>query len=147
MQNKRALAAYQQGGLEAEVNGATPHQLILLLMDGILAALAKARNATLEGQINERGIAISKAVAIFHEGLIGALNFQQGGELADNLDALYNYCTRRLQEAHQLGDIERIDEVEQLFRPIRDAWQAIGTQGSGQSVAPAAAVSARVSSV
>lgn len=132
--NRKALAAYAQGGLEASVVGASPHQLVLLLMDGVLAAVRKAGRAMQEGQYEEKGKAIIKAVAILEDGLSGVLDVRAGGELAANLDALYQYCVMRLWEAHQDNDLSKLKEVERLFEPIRDAWYAISqSDGAGRS--------------
>ena len=120
----RAMKQYQQVSLEARVAGASPHGLIQLLMQGGLERLAQARGAIERGQLAERGELISKAIGIVG-GLREALNPEQGGELAQNLDSLYGYMTERLLEANRNGDAAILDEVSGLLREVKSGWDAI----------------------
>lgn len=127
--NRKVLAAYQQGGIEASVSGASPHQLIQLLFDGALSAIRLAQREMAAGHIAQKGDAISKAAAILQEGLRGGLNLAGGGELAQNLDSLYDYCSMQLMQAHQENDAAKLEQVLALLTPLRDAWYEIGKPG------------------
>lgn len=120
----RAMKQYQQVSLEARVAEASPHSLIQLLMQGGLERMAQARGAIERGQLAERGELISKAIGIVG-GLREALNLEQGGELALNLDNLYVYMTERLLEANRNGDAAILDEVSGLLREVKSGWDAI----------------------
>lgn len=120
----RAMKQYQQVSLESRVAEASPHGLIQLLMQGGLERLAQARGAIERGQLAERGTLISKAIGIVG-GLREALNLEQGGELAYNLDSLYGYMTERLLEANRNGDAAILDEVSGLLREVKSGWDAI----------------------
>lgn len=121
--------AYSKTSLEAEVAQASPHKLILMLFDGMLSAINQAKTHMEAKRIAEKGMALSKAVAILEEGLRSSLDKDVGGELAENLDALYEYCSDRLIEANLKNKPELLDEVVKLLTPIRDAWETIGQPG------------------
>ena len=67
--------------------------------------------------------ALSKAINIITNGLRAGLNHEAGGEIAANLDDLYDYMTRRLLQANLHNDIDAIEEVERLLTNIADAWK------------------------
>jgi flagellar protein FliS len=111
---------------------ASPGQLVLMLYDGALKALALARQGFAEPESNYRRIAIIneqllKAQAIFNE-LQSGINHEAGGEFARTLDGLYDYYTRRLLEANLRKTEEPVIEVERLVRELRDAWAQMLTQ-------------------
>lgn len=124
MNAMRAMKQYQQVSLESRVAAATPHGLIQLLMQGGLERLAQARGAIERDQLAERGELISKTIGIVG-GLREALDLEQGGELASNLDRLYAYMTERLLEANRNGDAAVLDEVASLLREVKSGWDAI----------------------
>jgi flagellar protein FliS len=71
---------------------------------------------------------VSKAAGIVDEGLRGALNREQGGELAKTLDDLYACVLVRLTTANARNDAALLRECSQLLAPMRDAWNAIKPQ-------------------
>ena len=105
---------------------ASPHQLIVMLFDGALSALLRARILMNQGDIAGKGLALSKAINIIDNGLKSGLDHQQGGEMADNLAALYDYMKRRLMQANLHNDEAAITEVVKLLENIADAWRQIG---------------------
>ena len=72
----------------------------------------------------ERADCVTRAQKILF-GLRQTLDFEQGGELARNLDSLYDYCTRRLTEGHAREDDSVFQEVHELMVQIRDAWNVM----------------------
>lgn len=124
--NRNAINAYTNVGFETGVNSASPHQLISLLFDGILVAITKAKQHMINKEILEKNEAISKATLLIDSGLRAGLNFEQGGELAKNLDDLYSYMINRLMLAHLNNQTELLDEVYGLLSDIKDAWTTIG---------------------
>ena len=105
---------------------ASPHQLIVMLFDGAQSALSRARILMDQGDIAGKGQAISKAINIIDNGLKNSLDHQRGGEVADNLAALYDYMKRRLLQANLHNDQQAIEEVVKLLDNIADAWRQIG---------------------
>ncbi|UQY42735.1 flagellar export chaperone FliS [Mixta hanseatica] len=126
MYAKSGIQAYAQVGVESAVMSATPHQLVVLLFDGALSAMKKAVILMEQGDIPGKGQALSKAINIITGGLRAGLNHEAGGEIAANLDGLYDYMTRRLLHANLHNDAEAIAEVERLLTNIADAWKEIG---------------------
>ncbi|MEE1949779.1 flagellar export chaperone FliS [Pseudomonas alcaligenes] len=119
-----ALRQYQTVNTQAQLSDASPHRLIQMLMEGGLSRLAQARGAMLHGQVAAKGELISKAIGIIG-GLREGLNLQSGGEIAANLDRLYEYMIARLVEANLSNDVALIDEVAGLLRNVKSGWDAI----------------------
>jgi flagellar protein FliS len=117
--------AYAKIGIETGVLAASPHQLTAMLFDGALIALVAAEQHMKDGEIPEKGKAISKAISIIEEGLRASLNKKVGGELAQNLDALYEYMSRRLLEANVKNDPKIIEEIHGLLKDLKASWDAI----------------------
>ncbi len=122
------IASYQQISLESSVRGADPHHLIVLLFEGADAALVRAQAQLKDKDIEGKSESLSRAIAIILEGLSASLNLEAGGDLAQNLAALYDYMTRRLIHANIHNDAAAISEVQGLLREIGDAWREMGLQ-------------------
>lgn len=125
MYSARGTQAYAQIGVESAVMSASPHQLIVLLFDGALSALVRARLFMQQGELAAKGEALSKAINIIDNGLKAGLDNEKGGEIAENLSSLYDYMIRRLMLANLRNDVELIEEVEGLLTNIADAWKQI----------------------
>ena len=116
---------YQQVGVETQVHGASPHQLVALLFDGYMESIAQARGAMRKGDRLAKGQAIGRAVRIIEEGLRAGLDLRAGGQLARDLHELYGYLTLRLTQANLRDDDAALDECQRLMTPLREAWLAI----------------------
>ncbi|MEH6459283.1 flagellar export chaperone FliS [Chitinimonas sp. JJ19] len=122
---RNALDAYGKGGLEYEIDTASPHKLICMLYDGAIKAILQAKAFIGGDMIAAKGSAISKAIAIIEEGLRVSLDKTAGGELAENLDGLYEYMSARLLEANLRNDVAALDEVHGLLNQLKSAWEEI----------------------
>lgn len=122
---RNALSAYSHVDMEVNVAVASPCKLVLLLYDGALKAISQAKFNIQDRKIAAKGEAISKAVAIIDEGLKLSLNLNAGGEIAENLSALYDYMCQRLFMANLKNDLSALDEVSKLLLELRGAWAAI----------------------
>lgn len=122
---------YGRIGLETEVASATPHRLVEMLMDGALARIAKAQVHLERGETAEKGATISFAMQII-DGLRASLDMERGGEIASNLDRLYDYMLRRLLEANLANSSEMLSEVSALMHEIRAGWVGIRAQADAQ---------------
>jgi flagellar protein FliS len=89
-----------------------------------------------QNNIGARGTAISKAISIIESGLQQALNKDAGGEIAERLDALYTYMTRRLLEANLKQDETMLVEIDNLLATLEDAWVGIGPEVAQMTAAP-----------
>lgn len=117
--------AYSRVGTETGVMGASPHRLIELLYQGARKAIAQARMHLQAGNVGPRCEAISKAIRIIESGLQLSLNHEAGGEVAQRLNALYGYMTRRLLEANRSRSDAMLVEVDGLLATLEEAWKRI----------------------
>lgn len=135
---KRGVDAYATVGLETGVAAASPHKLVVMLYDGVIVALLSAINNIKASNVAARGAALSKAVTIINNGLRASLDRKAGGEIAANLDALYDYMSRRLLEANVKSDAAIVEEIHGLMSDLREAWVQIGEQQeAGEPMPPA----------
>ncbi len=125
--NTRAASAYKRVAVETSVETADPHHLVHMLFDALLQSMMRARGALERGDVAEKGAHIGKAVRIIEEGLKAGLD-PAGGEMAQNLGALYAYSVRRLTEANLRNDMAALAEVTALIEPVAQAWQDIRSQ-------------------
>jgi len=125
--------AYASVGLETGINSASPHRLIVMLYDGALEAIRKAKLYMEMKDPIQKGQAIDKALRIIHEGLAASLNRDEGGQLAEQLLALYDYIGNELISANARNDVQRLDACTRLLEDLRSAWCEIGNTPSSQS--------------
>ncbi len=129
---RSALSNYSKVRLATGVNGASPHGLVTMLLDGALERIATAKGHMLRDETAEKGVCISRAIGIL-DGLRTSLNKGAGGELAANLDDLYGYMDRCLLRANYEKSTGLLDEVSALLLEIRDAWVAIAQQNAASA--------------
>ena len=122
--NQKAIASYGDVKVTTGVASANGVQLIQMLFDGLLESLAATKGHIQNGAIVEKGKSIARASRIVI-GLQGALDFERGGDLANNLNELYGYVTRRLLHVNAHNDLVALDEIQGLMREIRDAWDGV----------------------
>lgn len=119
-----ALSQYKSVSVSSGVEGATPHRLVQMLMEGALDKIATAKGLMGRKDIAGKGQHISWAISIIN-GLKSSLDMKAGGEISSNLDDLYDYMNRRLLEANVNNDIGILDEVSSLLLEIKSAWDAM----------------------
>lgn len=121
---RNALDQYSRNAVQTGVESASPHRLTQMLMEGALDKIAAAKGNMERDNIQAKGDQISSAIAIL-DGLRSSLDMEEGGEIAQNLSDLYEYMERRLLDAHRNNDLAILDEVSDLLRQIKEAWDAI----------------------
>lgn len=129
--------AYAKVGIETGVLAASPHKLVVMLFDGAELAITSALHQMKRGDIAAKGASISKAIMIIENGLRASLDLKAGGEIAANLDSLYEYMSGRLLQANLKNSPELLDEVHKLLVDLKASWNAIAPNGA--QAAPAAA--------
>lgn len=117
--------SYAKVGVDAAVETADPHRLVLMLFDGAMAAVSLGRIQMQDGRIPEKGAAISKAIDLITNGLRASLDMESGGDLAERLAALYEYMAQRLLFANLKNNVAALDEVSELLGSLREAWAQI----------------------
>ena len=116
--NMTAYNAYKQNS----VTTASPGELTLMLYNGCLKFLTKAKKAISEKNIEEKNTNIQKAQAIIIE-LMSTLKMEE--KISAEILPLYDYMNRRLIEANIKNDITIIDEVMELTTEFRDTWKQV----------------------
>jgi flagellar protein FliS len=119
-----AYQTYHAVDLDARTARASPVQLVLVLTDGLLEELARARAHIVARRYEHKARALDKCVQIIN-GLASALDFDQGGAVVANLARLYDYCAGRLYRAGIDLDPLLVDEVSALLTTIRQGWVGV----------------------
>ncbi len=130
---RSAAASYHTLDVQTSVDSADPHRLVEMLYDGAIVQVAKARHALAHKDITGKCEATTRAIRIVDEGLKAALD-KRAGDVAANLDALYDYVSRILVRANMKNDDTLYAEADQLLGELRGAWRVIGPKARGQAV-------------
>jgi flagellar secretion chaperone FliS len=124
MNNRRYANQYASVHTESIVEESTPHALIQMLMGGFLMQVNAAKGAIAQNNWEAKSTHISRAISIIG-GLIDGLDMERGGSIAENLTRLYEYINAKLFQASAENSLEILDEVSDLMRSIKEAWDAI----------------------
>ena len=122
-----AMQAYEAMGTNAEVEDASPHRLIQLMMEHALKKISLARGHMQRGNVAAKGENIGDAISVI-EGLQASLNHNADERMSENFDALYAYMMRRLLEANLHNDESILEEIAGLMRELKEAWDAIADE-------------------
>lgn len=125
----------QKEYLKTKIQTASKEQLVLMLMDGVIRFSEHGRKSIQEKDYENKQKNLIRAQDIIIE-LVNGLDHEKGGEIATNLARLYTYAIKRLVDANMKDDLEGIDEVQHIFRNLREAWAvAMDTAGKGKAAA------------
>ncbi len=122
--SREGYELYQESDLSIQAAAATPHQLVLMLFNGLMDELVRAKSHIAGKRFERKVQSINKCIDILNA-LTSALDYEQGGDLALNLARLYDYCVYRLYDASDKLSVEMIEEVEQILSNIRDGWEGM----------------------
>jgi flagellar protein FliS len=122
--------------LEASVSTQQRGRLIVMLYDGAIKFLRIAKDKLAERDYASKGVYIGKAQDIVFE-LNNSLDIADGGELAQNLRALYNFVYRRLSEANIERSPAKIDDCIRILDELRGAWEEVASQPNAAATSPA----------
>ena len=134
------VSHYNKVNRVSGITDADPHRLVLMLLEGALGKIATVKGLMIRKDIARKGEVIGQAIAII-DGLKSSLNKEAGGEIAANLDNLYEYIEHRLTQANINNDVDVIDEVAELLREIKTAWGSIPVESRTKPSAGLSAVS------
>jgi flagellar protein FliS len=115
--NTYNMNQYQQN----QVSTASPEQILLMLYDGAIRFTRRAISGIEENKPEMKLSGVSKAMAIIAE-FSNSLNHDIGGQIAEDLDALYNFMMRELTSANLNNDLEKLKNVEKLLMDLRLTW-------------------------
>jgi flagellar protein FliS len=125
-----SLKKYQQVN-KSNAEEASPYQLVALLFQKLLDNIATAKGAIVQKNHEKKGLELSNALAIVGV-LQGSIDYEQGGEVSQNLAAVYKYCAEKLVEASSNNDVQLLNEVSQILLPIKSGWDAIPKENQAQ---------------
>ncbi|ENZ4138382.1 flagellar export chaperone FliS [Enterobacter ludwigii] len=128
MYTNNGYNAYTAVSLDSQIAGATPHQLIVLLYDGAINAMRRAEIYFQSGNIARRGEMISRAINIIDNGLRAGLDHEKGGQIAAELESLYEYISRTLLETNLNKSGENLPHLISLMTEMQETWQAINPE-------------------
>lgn len=120
----KAVNNYGKMALHSEVQTASRHRLIQMLMEGVLEKIAYAKGDIERCNYQDKGKNIGWAISIVN-GLRSSLDKEKGGEIAQNLDDLYEYMIHCLSEANINKDISKLEEVSRLLLEVKGGWDGI----------------------
>jgi flagellar protein FliS len=120
----------------AEVTVVDRERLLILVLEGGLKFLRLTREALAAGDLHRFGESLGRATSIITE-LNATLDYQAGGEIAQNLHRLYEFMLFHLTEANARKSVRHVDEVLAVFGTIVDAYRAVlgGTEAPGAKAA------------
>lgn len=124
-QSYKAAQAYGSVAIYGSSEDASPHRIIQILMESALQKISVAKGLMQQKRITAKGAQISWAIAII-DGIRASLDTERGGEIATNLESLYDYMKLTLLEANLHNDEGRLDEVSTLLGQVKSGWDAIG---------------------
>lgn len=107
-----------------QVNTAPKKKLLIMLYDGAIKNLNLAEVALREKKFENTNKYMIKAQDILSELMI-TLDFDKGGDIANNLYQLYDYMYNRLVRGNIDKDIEAVVEVREYMKELRDTWAQI----------------------
>jgi flagellar protein FliS len=121
---KDPMAGYKMVGQVGRVDYANQVELVQMLFSALLESMSEAEGHMQRGSVELKCKSIARADKIV-QGLRITLDHEQGGELARNLDALYEYVSRRLLHANLRNDVESLREARGLMADISSAWEML----------------------
>ena len=121
---KRSLNAYKKVSVDSQLASASPHKVILMLLNGAIERLIQGRVAMENKDIALKGEKLGKALDIVIH-LKSTLSMEDGGDVATNLNELYAYMIRQISLANKDNAPEQINECIDILRELKSAWEQI----------------------
>ena len=119
---RKNLKTYQSISVKSSLSAAEPHQIILMMYNGLLESLAQAKGAIERKDLEKKSILLTKATDIL-QALTTSLDNESEPEISRNFSVLYSFCISQINEVSLTLDISSIDQVIDYISPLRDAWQ------------------------
>ena len=120
---RSALSAYKSNTLQG-IHEASPAKLVAMMLDEAINCLEIAAAASDKNNFAKKGEALGKAMSIIDVGLLGGIDYERGGEIAQNFASLYQYCLKRLLDANVLNDAATMRECAAHLIKLREGWRA-----------------------
>lgn len=120
---RQGMSAYRAVDINTRNVSQDQHELVAMMFDGVIESVTRAKGSIINPDLSTKVSEITRAMRILQEGLRTSLDLDNGGELAQNLANLYDYCVVRLTQANAQSSVEALDEVAALIKPVADAWR------------------------
>ena len=135
MATKKILNAYKNANREAVVESDDPQALIMILLDELLSAMRSYVNLVDKSDSDEarKSDHFTRSLTMLY-GLQSCLNFDEGGEIADNLFRLYEYARVQLLHTSQTGEIDGTQVAISAVSEIREAWSSMEPRAKIQNM-------------
>ena len=135
MTTKKILNAYKNANRDAVVESEDPQALIMILLDELLRAMRSYANLVDKDNSSEarKSNHFTRSLTMLY-GLQSCLNFDEGGEVAENLFRLYEYARVQLLSTSQTGQIDGTQVAISALTEIREAWSIMGPKNKIQNV-------------
>ncbi|MEZ5966914.1 MAG: flagellar export chaperone FliS [Planctomycetota bacterium] len=121
--NLNAAATYRRNAILT----ASPGKLVKMLYEGAITNLERTRVSLSDAKTRrsaETGETLGRAYGIIGE-LRAALNFEVGGEIARNLDLLYEFSLDQLTSANSTREPAHVDNTLRVMRTLKEGWDAV----------------------
>lgn len=115
---------YRNVSAHGNLAEASPYQVVQVMLDAVVSRITEASGHLERGEVAAKGEKIGKALAII-EALVLGLDKERGGDLAQNLERLYDYASRTLLKANFENRPDLLKEVTSLLREIKLGWDGI----------------------
>ena len=121
---RKGAKFYQQVGAQGKVEDASPHRLIQMMFESAIEAMNVTKGALAEQNVLLKVAKVNKAFNIV-ESLRGCLNMEEGGEMAENLDSLYEHTLYQIMQVNATNNPDLCDHVIKILSELLDAWNQI----------------------
>lgn len=121
--NSRALSAYKELSAHTSITEASPVELIVLMYKSVIDHLRLTQQEIERG--NESADHVSKCLDLIQKGLMAALDYEKGGEIAKNLGSLYDWAIREILTSRLKNNPETLTAVIEVFKNLESAWVEI----------------------
>ena len=135
MTTKKILSAYKNANRDAVVESEDPQALIMILLDELLRAMRSyANHVDKDNSYKARkNNQFTRSLTMLY-GLQSCLNFDEGGEVAENLFRLYEYARVQLLNTSQTGQTDGTQVAISALAEIREAWSIMDPKNKIQNV-------------
>jgi flagellar protein FliS len=142
--NMRAHRAYAATQRETAVSSARPIDLVVMVYERLLDHLRSAQLQMAAG--TDPVESLTKALELITTGLESCLDMERGGEIAQNLAAIYDWASRDILRARLRRDPQLIQGVIDAMQPLAQAWRqhaGLAEDGLGNPAVPRSGSSAQ----
>ena len=135
MATKKFISAYKNASREAVAESEDPQALIMVLLDELLRAMRAYVNIVDEQEdiTARKNNNLTRSLTLIY-GLQSCLNFDEGGEIAENLFRLYEYARVQLLHTSQTGETDGTQVAISSISEIREAWSVMEPKAKIQNV-------------